>query len=162
MQNQQFRLSDLGQLHRRCKNRCAIFALQRTLPDDNHAAFLVGVIHGQQVFNRRATIAKFDNGIGQISGRTDPPHRGTSRPRLADAGVEHRRFLTRVRPDQKDHLRFVDILDPRIANIGRAIAGGQFRPVSPAFDNTALPFDQLFKRISRFNRCQIADKARQL
>ena len=57
--------------------------------------------------------------IGQVRGITDQAHSRPATPGLADAGVQHRRFVARVGADQHDIFCAVDLLDRRCAHIGQ-------------------------------------------
>ena len=100
-----------------------------------------------------------DHVIGQVRRRSHQRHTCAQRPGLADAGVQHRRFRSRVGADQHNGFRRVDILDPRGADIGRPVACGQLCPIDARLDRAADAFDQLPQGKGRLDRHQIAHQS---
>src|SRR5262249_15585396 len=70
---------------------------------------------------RLRTGAKIFVLIGKISPLADQTYgESTLQPALPDAGVQHRRFLARVRADDDEAIRLIDTGQAGIENIARA------------------------------------------
>ena len=159
VQDQQPRTRSLCQRHRLRQHRLAIGLGQRPLPDDHDPGLVQRLCLGRQPHQRRAPGAGMGHVIGQVRRRSHQRHNCAQRPGLADARVQNRRFQARVGADQDNGLGRVDILDPRGADIGRPVAGGQLCPIYPRLDRAAQPFDQLLQREGRLDRHQIAHQS---
>ena len=90
--------------------------------------------------------------VGQVHRLAHQPHGRAVEPGLADARVQDRGLGAGIGADQKDVARRVDILDPRGADIGAAIAGGQVRAVGAAFDPAAQTLDHPLQAERRLDR----------
>ena len=165
VQDQQFRIRVLGQLHRMGQHRLAIGFADRALPDDDQrrpGADVIADLGRGQPLQRRPVIADMGIVIGQVDRLTDQTNLRATRPGATDARVQHRGFIAGVRADQQQHLGAVDVGNRRRADIGRAVPGGQARAIGAAFDGAAQTFDQLLETERSLDRDQIADQTRDL
>ncbi len=153
-------LRRLGQRHGSGQNLCPVFARQGPHAHNDDRGFLgdVGVVLFQQVIQQRRAVAQMIVIIGQIDRRAHQRHIRTAGPCLADTGVQHRCFHRGVRADQHHGLRVIQIFDRGGPDIARPVARRQLRAIGPAFDNAALPFDQLFQCICRLDRGKVTDQ----
>ena len=160
VQDHEFGFGFFGQFHRLAQHRFAIGLLQRALANDDHRIHVLdrAEFFACQLGQRRAIRADMGIFICQINGFADQPDVRTTRPRAADAGIQHGCFLTRIGADQLDHLGVIDVCNRRCADIGRAVAFRQFGAIGAAFDIAALSFDQLFQGKSGLYRRQVAHK----
>ena len=105
----------------------------------------VGMIHLPDSPTRRDLANVSDSYVRS----TASPIIATLAPRvhaLRIRAFKHGRFNDGIGADQQDRLGIIDILDRRRANIAGPIARRQLGTIRAAFHNTALPFDQRFKR----------------
>ena len=103
----------LGGGQRRTKSTLA----ERTRPNDHHRPFgildRVGRFLGQLGEQRQIIAQPFDL-VGQIDFGPDREHLRPAANRLADAGVDQRRFPAGVRSNQQHHVGVLDLGDRRV------------------------------------------------
>ncbi len=155
VQDHELGVGVFGQLLRCLKNGFTILASQSALPDDhNRVHILRGVdLFIRQHLQRGAVIANISVFVSQIRLLANQTDHCAIQPSLTDTSIQDRCFSSRVRTNQLDHLRVIDVFDSRCANVAATFANRQIRPVNATLD---VAVDHTFQGIHRFGRGQIA------
>ena len=124
-------------------DRRAVRPRQRALPDDDQRplrpcrALREIALAGRELAERLRPGAEIVVGIGQVDAarRSAPIGKLPGAPALADARVEHRRFLARIGADDQQRVGLLDAGDGRVEQVARAAERRiERRAVLPAVD----------------------------